>query len=94
MEGREAVGYVDHRNGITDDNRWDNLREVTPQQSAQNRVTTNISWVERRNRWVGRITIKGKRTELCACTGKDEAIAIVEAKKQELYGEYYRDICT
>ena len=32
--------WVDHKNRIRDDNRWSNLRNVTPKESAQNRSTT------------------------------------------------------
>ena len=32
--------WVDHKNRIKNDNRWCNLRNVNPAQSAQNRSTT------------------------------------------------------
>ena len=34
--------WVDHKNRIKDDNRWCNLRDVSPMESAQNRSTTKF----------------------------------------------------
>ena len=64
------VGYlpecdIDHINRIRDDNRWDNLREVSKQCNARNcgvRVTntsgvTGVSWYKSTCKWYAQINI-------------------------------------
>ena len=43
MEGRFPEGQVDHINGIKDDNRWKNLREVSNEVNASNRHRPNAN---------------------------------------------------
>ncbi len=37
ITGQEPVGLIDHINGVRDDNRFENLRDVTPSQNRINR---------------------------------------------------------
>lgn len=62
---------VDHINGIRDDNRFSNLRDVSTQTNRKNvgiRKNTSgvlgVSWNSERGRWVAQITIDGKNTYL------------------------------
>lgn len=36
VTGYEPVGLIDHINGVRDDNRFENLRDVTPHENALN----------------------------------------------------------
>jgi hypothetical protein len=64
--GRWPVGQIDHRNGVTSDNRLSNLREATPAQNSQNRKRcstntsgfTGVHWHARKRRWGARIGTK------------------------------------
>ena len=38
VTGQEPKGYIDHINGVRDDNRFENLRDVSPQGNALNSV--------------------------------------------------------
>jgi hypothetical protein len=59
MTGNWPVNQVDHINGIKDDNRWCNLRDVTPTVNCQNRklFITNksgykgVCWNKQTNKW-------------------------------------------
>ena len=63
---------LDHINGIRDDNRIENLREVTSQQNNFNRKPNNnstsnykgVSWCKRDKVWVAQIVISGKNMRL------------------------------
>lgn len=60
--------YIDHINGIRDDNRIENLREATCSQNGCNQKRSlrnksgckNVSWNKARNKWAVRI-VYGKR---------------------------------
>lgn len=84
MEGYFPEYCVDHINGIPSDNRWKNLRHVTPQCNAQNRKLSksNVSGFPgvsiRLNRvtWQAGGTYKGKNINLGTYkTSLDAALA-------------------
>ena len=41
MEGRMPSAQVDHEDGVKDNNKWDNLRELNNERNASNRVREN-----------------------------------------------------
>jgi hypothetical protein len=43
MNGEFPKGQADHENGIKDDNRWENLRDLTNEENASNRVRANTN---------------------------------------------------
>ena len=63
---------IDHMNGVRDDNRLNNLREVTRVCNMQNKkkYTNNasgfngVNWDKGANRWRAKIMIRGKRLHL------------------------------
>ena len=93
MTGTFPEKCIDHINHITDDNRWENLREVTVienQQNASKRVdnksgVTGVIWSKRDNRWTAQITVDKKRVHLGSFVEFSEA---VNARKnaEVLYG--------
>ena len=72
MTGSFPVGQVDHRNGVRNDNRWQNLRDVSGAENGRNRgLASNnasgyqgVSWIKRDQRWQASIEDGGKRRSL------------------------------
>jgi len=72
MVGEHPLFQVDHINGVKDDNRWLNLRVVTPSENAKNRKKglnnksgiVGVYWREKGSKWVAQININGKQSHL------------------------------
>jgi hypothetical protein len=64
--GKLPMGIIDHINGIVDDNRIENLRDVTSRINNQNTKShrsgklVGCSWAKHTNRWMARIKTNGK----------------------------------
>lgn len=92
MTGEWPTGEVDHKNGVRDDNRWDNLRDVPTTINAQNkrRAMSNnktgllgASWSEREQKFVARIKVGHKYRSLGQHDTAEAAHAVyVEAKRR------------
>ena len=82
MEGYFPEYEVDHINRIRNDNRWCNLRHVTPMCNSQNCkiLSTNTSGVigvvfsKRTNKWIARLEVNGKQKNLGSYTNFDDAV--------------------
>ncbi len=92
--GRFPQDNIDHINGVRDDNRLVNIRDVSTAVNCKNLKTynnntsntTGVHWAKEYNKWVARInTGKGKRVSLGYYKCKNEAI---KARKDAelLYG--------
>lgn len=92
MTGEHPTDEIDHVNGIRDDNRWCNLRQVTAFENSRNQGVRRdctsgvrgVTYVDRtnyrgRSYWQARISQKGVRYCLGHFKTKEEA---VEARKQ------------
>ena len=98
MTGESPDVEVDHRNLITTDNSWDNLRLATPGQNKQNRKklscsTQPLKGVEEykeSGRWRARLRVGGKVTTLGTFDTAEEAHAVYAAAVNKLHGEFAR----
>jgi hypothetical protein len=91
MTGPQPEGQIDHINGIRDDNRFSNLRDVTPSENCQNKRTaradssSGLIGVSPRvdGTWRARIVINGKRISLGSfITAAAAHTAYLESKRQ------------
>ena len=93
MTGDWPVADIDHRNGVRDDNRWDNLREATRTENHQNRVMRSdntsgfigVDWHRQRGKWRAEIAVAGRRKSLGYFPTPEEAHAAYCAAKVEFH---------
>jgi len=95
MLGEHAPHFVDHKNGIRDDDRWQNLRPASPAENSRNVRRVNrhgapgVSYRPgRKNPWRAQIQREGKPKSLGSYATKAEASAAYEAAAVKLHGEY------
>ncbi|HDL6945010.1 TPA: HNH endonuclease [Yersinia enterocolitica] len=93
-------GDLDHINGISDDNRVCNLREVNDslnslnkhwgatQNKAQFRGVSKHQTERGKPKWRVRVTVGGKRIPIGNFHSLDDAIAARVAAENKYYGEY------
>jgi hypothetical protein len=80
--GKMPENQIDHINGVKDDNRISNLRDVTNQQNQFNRKVKGCYWREDVKKWRAMIGIDGKRISLGSFNTEEEAHqAYLDAKK-------------
>jgi len=87
MEGYFPENQVDHKNGIVDDNSWENLREVSMACNMQNCKLSNanksgftgVYWHKHASKWIAQIKINQKHIHIGLYkTATEAAIARVE----------------
>ncbi len=85
---------IDHKNGVRDDNRLDNLRFATRSQNLRNKVANRgasghrgISYRPKQvNKWSVRITINGFNKQIGSFPTRDNAIAARLAAELKYWG--------
>ena len=90
VAGEWPVGQIDHKNGIRDDNRFDNLRDVTCSKNSQNlrqahsdSKTGLLGVHQHRGKFRADIQVDGKKRHLGYFATAEAAHAIyVEAKRR------------
>ena len=83
MYGKFPKDVIDHKNGITTDNRLSNLREVTPHQNSQNCKGRGTSFNKKARKWESRISVNRKDLFLGYFDTEEEARqAYVKGKKK------------
>jgi len=88
--------YLDHINGITTDNRIENIRECTLSQNNFNSTISNantsgvkgITWSKSCKKWQAQIKKNGKRIYLGVFSDIKDAEACVKKRRTELHGEF------
>lgn len=95
--GQWPTNQIDHINGIRDDNRISNLREVDNSQNNMNRgaQSNNLAGIRGLAKhptagWRVRIQARGESHDLGYFKDRDEAIAARKALETKLHGEYAR----
>lgn len=89
--GKWPDKHLDHINGVTGDNRLENLREATPQQNLQNTLSNpnrsrsgliGAHWAKDKQKWYSQIQAFGVHYHLGYHPTKEHAhAAYLEAKK-------------
>jgi hypothetical protein len=74
--------FPDHKNGIKDDNRIENLRLVTKQENAFNTSAKGYSWVESRNKYRSRIMVDGVLKHLGYFVKEEDAAQSYQVAKE------------
>ena len=67
--GLEVPDQVDHKDGVRSNNKWINLRESNNSKNSKNSSmkssntsgSTGVYWSKRDQRWIGEVTIDGKK---------------------------------
>lgn len=100
MTGEWPKRHIDHKDLNPGNNRWENLREATPQQNHMNRPInrnngTGFKGVNRdhnnkTNPWRARICINGKSVDLGGFATPEQAHARYIEEAVRLYGDYAR----
>lgn len=92
MTGKWPVDEIDHKNRISSDNRWDNLREATRLQNQVNVVLSNSTGYSNVDRVGGRYRAKarfnGKTRHLGMADTAREAHAIAVEARREIHGDF------
>lgn len=96
--GIEPTALIDHINGNKDDNRIENLREVTHLENCRNIKKLNkfnksgytgVHLCKKTKKWFAFIYLKGKSISLGSFGTIEEAIAAREEGVNKFYGEHY-----
>lgn len=91
VTGEFPSAFVDHINGLRDDNRFGNLREATSQENAQNLGLrpgnksgfTGVHRHTQNGAWIAQIVVSGKRQHLGSFKTREEAHAAYLSAKAE-----------
>jgi hypothetical protein len=81
MTGEWPTRFIDHINGVRNDNRFSNLREATPKQSSYNRGNNKnntsgfrgVCWHSLAQKWWARLYADGKPIHSSLHNSKEEA---------------------
>jgi len=91
VTGKEPIAQIDHIDGNSLNDKWDNLRDISNMSNCKNQsLCTNntsgcmgVTWFKPSSSWQVRINIEGKRKCLGYFNSLDEAIAIRKQAEKE-----------
>ena len=101
MTGAWPKEFIDHINGVENNNRWENLREADRSQNAANSRLyrsnksgyRGVSYDKHHRKWVAQIHIsKGKNTRIGRFDTKEEAVEAYRKVAIEIFGDFLRAI--
>ena len=98
MTGEWPREYLDHINGVRDDNRWVNLREATHRQNLYNKGSLKgssskhkgVSWDKWAKKWVVKARSPAKLLHLGHFDCEHEAALVFNKFALKHHGEYAR----
>lgn len=99
MTGEFPENYIDHINGITDDNRWVNLRPATHKENIRNTGmyahntsgSRGVYFRKDTKRWQAQVKLLGKHISL-GCFGTLELASIArDTAVRKIYGEFFHE---
>lgn len=99
IHDRWPTGFVDHKNGVTGDNRQVNLREANFAQNTHNQKkrshntsgVTGVHWHKIAKKWQSSIKVKNKRVYLGLFDSKDSAAEAMNLARKKLHGEFFNE---
>lgn len=88
--------YVDHKDHVRDNNRWNNLRQCTASQNSMNISITSsntsgfkgVSFHKEKRKWRGTLGFQGKQYHCGYWDTPEQAAEAVKLKRVELHGEF------
>jgi HNH endonuclease len=96
VTGEDPADFIDHKDGIRDNNRFLNLRKATNSQNQANRGAPRnntsgfkgVSWQSSRGKWIAKITVNGKARNLGRYENIDDAVRAYKKAAIEAWGEF------
>jgi hypothetical protein len=94
--GEWPSAFLDHINGVKDDNRIVNLRPADKSQNGCNRSSTRpsrsqfkgVSWDRKRACWVAKIGLNRKTTYLASFDSEEDAARCYDEAAGRMHGEF------
>ncbi len=98
VHGSFPKKWIDHINGVRDDNRLENLREATPAQNQKNRKLNSnsssgfkgVSFRKDMNKWMAYTSLAGKRVLFGYFETAEEASQAYQREIHKYHGEFAR----
>lgn len=95
----EWPDFIDHKDNITSNNRFSNLRAATSSQNAYNaKLSSNntsgvkgVNWNSGKNKWVARCSVEGKRRHIGYFDTVEEAAEALDIFRKQNHGEFARN---